>query len=354
MNNREITDGVTINRPHQSKTITGLDFIHDIVHPEGKVSHTADPAAEHGVIEKTNHALATAHERSAGASLRAAVSAERPLQMIGAINAYHARMAERVGYRALYLSGGGVAAGSLGVPDLGISGLEDVLVDVRRITGVCTLPLLVDIDTGFGGALNIARSIRSLIRAGAAGCHIEDQVQAKRCGHRPGKAIVPSEEMVDRIKAAVDARIDADFVLMARTDALANEGLSAALDRAAAYVEAGADMVFPEAGTELSQYKAFADRSHVPILANITEFGSTPLFSLDELRSADVAIALYPLSAFRAMNAAALKVYKSIRQDGTQKNVLDTMQTRAELYDYLGYYAFERKLDELFAQEKGK
>lgn len=291
---------------------------------------------------------------SPGAGLRAAVRTEHPLQVIGAINAYHARMAERAGYRALYLSGGGVAAGSLGVPDLGISELEDVLVDVRRITAVCSLPLLVDMDTGFGGAFNIARSIRSLIRAGAGGCHIEDQVQAKRCGHRPGKAIVPSEEMIDRIKAAVDARTDESFVIMARTDALTSEGLNAALDRAAACVEAGADMVFPEAVTELSQYQAFADRTQVPVLANITEFGATPLFTLDELRSAGVAIALYPLSAFRAMNAAALKVYQAVRQDGTQKNVLDTMQTRAELYDYLGYHAFEQKLDELFAQEKEK
>ena len=261
-------------------------------------------------------------------------------------------MAERAGYRAIYVSGGGVAAGSLGVPDLGISGLEDVLVDVRRITAVCSLPLLVDIDTGFGSAFNIARSIRSLIQAGAGGCHIEDQVQAKRCGHRPGKAIVSSEEFIDRIKAAVDARIDESFVIMARTDALASEGISAALDRVAACVEAGADMVFPEAVTELSQYGAFADRTKVPVLANITEFGLTPLFTLDELRGAGVGIALYPLSAFRAMNAAALKVFKAVRQDGTQKNVLDTMQTRAELYDYLGYYAFEKKLDELFTKEK--
>jgi methylisocitrate lyase len=291
---------------------------------------------------------------SPGANLRNAVEAEQPLQIIGAINAYHARIAERVGYRALYLSGGGVAAGSLGVPDLGISELEDVLVDVRRITAVCSLPLLVDIDTGFGGAFKIARSIRSLIRSGAGGCHIEDQVQAKRCGHRPGKAIVSSEEMVDRIKAAVDARTDADFVIMARTDALANEGLNSALDRASAYVEAGADMVFPEAVTELGQYKAFVNRSGVPVLANITEFGTTPLFTVDELRSAGVAIALYPLSAFRAMNAAALAVYEAVRRDGTQKNVLGTMQTRAELYDFLGYHAFEQKLDELFAKEKEK
>jgi methylisocitrate lyase len=303
---------------------------------------------------ETQQKVDTPTNPSAGARLRAAVETERPLQVIGAINAYHARIAERVGYRALYLSGGGVAAGSLGVPDLGISELEDVLVDVRRITAVCSLPLLVDIDTGFGGAFNIARSIRSLIRAGAAGCHIEDQVQAKRCGHRPGKAIVPSEEMVDRIKAAVDARTDASFVIMARTDALANEGLSAALDRASACVEAGADMVFPEAVTELIQYRAFVDRTQLPVLANITEFGSTPLFTLDELRTAGVAIALYPLSAFRAMNAAALGVYQAIRRDGTQREVLDSMQSRADLYDYLGYHAFEQKLDELFAQEKEK
>jgi methylisocitrate lyase len=289
---------------------------------------------------------------SAGTRLREAVAAERPLQIVGTINAYHARMAERVGYRALYLSGGGVAAGSLGMPDLGISTIDDVLTDVRRITDVCSLPLLVDIDTGFGGAFNLARSIRALIKAGAGGCHIEDQVQAKRCGHRPGKAIVPGEEMIDRIKAAVDARTDASFVIMARTDALASEGLNAALDRAAACVEAGADMVFPEAVTELTQYRAFAERTRVPVLANITEFGSTPLFTLDELRSADVSLALYPLSAFRAMNAAALNVYQHIRKDGTQKNVLDTMQTRAELYDFLGYHAYEQKLDELFAKDK--
>jgi len=289
---------------------------------------------------------------SAGARLRAAVKAEQPLQIVGAINAYHARMAERVGYRAIYLSGGGVAAGSLGVPDLGISTIDDVLTDVRRITDVCELPLLVDADTGFGGAFNLARSVRSLIKAGAGGCHIEDQVQAKRCGHRPGKAIVSSEEMVDRIKAAVDACTDASFVIMARTDALASEGLNAALDRAAACVEAGADMVFPEAVTELSQYREFAVKTKVPVLANITEFGSTPLWSVEELRGADVAMVLYPLSAFRAMNAAALKVYEGIRKDGTQRHVLDTMQTRAELYDFLGYHAYEEKLDELFAKDK--
>jgi len=296
----------------------------------------------------------TMGSKTAGEKLRAAVAEEHPLQVIGAINAYHARMAERVGYRALYVSGGGVAAGSLGMPDLGISALEDVLVDVRRITDVCSLPLLVDIDTGFGGAFNLARSVRALIKAGAGGCHIEDQVQAKRCGHRPGKAIVSSEEMVDRIKAAVDARTDPSFVVMARTDALANEGLQAALDRASACIEAGADMVFPEAVTELAQYRAFAERTKVPVLANITEFGATPLFTLEELRSADVSIALYPLSAFRAMNAAALHVYKRVREDGTQKNVLDTMQTRAELYDFLGYHAYEEKLDELFAKDKGQ
>lgn len=287
-----------------------------------------------------------------GARLREAVQAERPLQIVGAINAYHARMAERTGYRAVYLSGGGVAAGSLGVPDLGISTLDDVLTDVRRITDVCGLPLLVDADTGFGGAFNIARTIRSLTKAGAAGCHIEDQVQAKRCGHRPGKQIVPSQEMVDRIKAAVDARTDASFVIMARTDALASEGLEAALDRAAACVEAGADMIFPEAVRELEQYRAFAERARVPVLANITEFGSTPLFSLDELRSVNVGVALYPLSAFRAANAAALRVYETIRNDGTQRAVIDMMQTRADLYEFLDYHSYEQKLDELFQKER--
>ena len=287
---------------------------------------------------------------SAGERFREAIATERPLQVVGAINAYHALMAQRAGYRALYVSGGGVSAGSLGMPDLGISTLEDVLVDVRRITDVCPLPVLADMDTGFGGAFNLARGVRALTKAGAAGCHIEDQVQAKRCGHRPGKAIVSSEEMVDRIKAAVDARADESFVIMARTDALAKEGLDAALDRAAACVAAGADMVFPEAVTELSQYRAFAERTRVPVLANLTEFGSTPLFTVDELRSAGVAIALYPLSAFRAMNAAALRVYEAIRRDGTQKNVVDTMQTRADLYDFLDYHEYEQKLDELFAR----
>ena len=289
---------------------------------------------------------------SAGARFRLAVREETPLQVVGTINAYHARLAERSGYRAIYLSGGGVAAGSLGLPDLGISTLDDVLTDIRRITDVCALPLLVDVDTGFGGAFNIARTVKSLIKFGAGAMHIEDQVQAKRCGHRPGKEIVPREEMVDRIKAAADARTDPDFVIMARTDALAVEGLQAAIDRACACVEAGADMVFPEAMTELSMYKNFADAVKVPILANITEFGSTPLFTVDELREANVSLVLYPLSAFRAMNLAALNVYRAIRRDGTQKNVLDTMQTRADLYDYLDYHAYEQKLDQLFAKEK--
>jgi len=292
---------------------------------------------------------------SPGARFRAAMQEERPLQCVGAICAYHARMAERSGYKSIYLSGGGVAAGSLGVPDLGISGLEDVLTDVRRITDVCSLPLLVDVDTGFGAsAFNIARTVRSLVKAGAAAMHIEDQVGAKRCGHRPGKELVSTGEMVDRIKAAVDARTDPDFVVMARTDALAGEGLQAALERAMACVEAGADAIFPEAVTELGMYARFADEVKVPILANITEFGSTPMFTLDELRSARVAIALYPLSAFRAMNKAALNVYQSLRREGTQQGVLDTMQTRAELYDYLDYHAFEQKLDKLFAKEKRK
>src|SRR5213592_787662 len=292
---------------------------------------------------------------SAGARFRAAMKAEKPLQCVGAINAYHARLAERTGYKAVYLSGGGVAAGSLGLPDLGISNLEDVLTDVRRITDVCPLPLLVDVDTGFGAsAFNVARTVKSLVKAGAAAMHIEDQVGAKRCGHRPGKELVPSGEMVDRVKAAVDARADPDFVIMARTDALAVEGLEAAIARAAAYVEAGADMIFPEAMTELAMYRRFVEAVKVPVLANITEFGATPLFTVDELRSAGVAIALYPLSAFRAMNAAALRVYSAIRKEGTQKNVVDLMQTRAELYETLDYLAYERKLDQLFAKEKAK
>jgi len=283
------------------------------------------------------------------------MKAEKPLQCVGTINAYHARLAERAGYKAVYLSGGGVAAGSLGLPDLGISNLEDVLTDVRRITDVCSLPLLVDADTGFGAsAFNIARTVKSLIKSGAAAMHIEDQVGAKRCGHRPGKELVSKEEMVDRIKAAVDAKTDPDFVVMARTDALAVEGLERAIERALACVDAGADAVFPEAIPELSMYRKFAEAAKVPVLANITEFGATPLFTLEELRSAQVAIALYPLSAFRAMNAAALKAYNAIRREGTQKSVVDLMQTRDDLYETLDYLAYERKLDRLFAKEKAK
>jgi methylisocitrate lyase len=289
---------------------------------------------------------------SAGTRFRAAVKDERPLQVVGCIYAYAARMAERVGFKAIYLSGGGVAAGSLGVPDLGITTLEDVLTDVRRIVGSTRLPLLVDADTGFGGAFNIARTVRSLIASGAGAMHIEDQVQAKRCGHRPGKAIVAKTEMVDRIKAAVDARTDPAFVIMARTDALAVEGVERAIERAAACVEAGADMVFPEAVTELAVFRRFADAVRVPLLANITEFGVTPLFSVDELAGAGVGIVLYPLSAFRAMNAAALSVYETVRRDGSQKRVVSAMQTRAELYDFLDYHAYEGKLDELFSKDQ--
>jgi len=295
------------------------------------------------------------HPVSAGARLRAAAAEEKPLQVIGTINAYHARLAARVGYRAIYLSGGGVAAGSLGLPDLGISGLDDVLTDVRRITDACPLPLLVDADTGFGAsAFNIARTVKSLIKFGAAGMHIEDQVGAKRCGHRPNKELVSTREMVDRIKAAADARTDPQFVVMARTDALAVEGLQAAIDRACACVEAGADMIFPEAITELPMYRKFADAVKVPILANITEFGKTPLFTVEELRSANVALALYPLSAFRAMNTAALRVYEAIRGKGTQKDVIEIMQTRDDLYDYLDYHAYEQKLDALFREGKAE
>jgi len=295
----------------------------------------------------------TAQAGSAGARFRAALAAERPLQVIGTINAYHALMAQRIGYRAIYLSGGGVAAGSLGVPDLGISGLDDVLTDVRRITDVCPLPLLVDVDTGFGAsAHNIARTVKSLINFGAAAMHMEDQVGAKRCGHRPNKELVSQQEMVDRVKAAADAKTDPAFVVMARTDALAVEGLQATIDRACACVEAGADMIFPEAITELAMYRKFADAVKVPILANITEFGKTPLYTVQELASAGVAMVLYPLSAFRAMNAAALRVYQAVRKDGTQKGVLELMQTRDELYDLLDYHAYERKLDELFARDK--
>lgn len=289
---------------------------------------------------------------SPGGRFRAALAQEKPLQVVGTINAYSARMAERVGFKAVYLSGGGVAAGSLGVPDLGISTLDDVLTDVRRITDVTELPLLVDVDTGFGGAFNIARTVKSLIKFGAGAMHIEDQVQAKRCGHRPGKAIVSREEMVDRIKAAVDAKTDPNFVIMARTDALAVEGLQAAIDRACACVEAGADMIFPEAVTELSMYRKFAEAVKVPILANITEFGSTPLYTVGELAGASVSLVLYPLSAFRAMNAAALKVYQTLRKEGAQKSVVPLMQTRAELYDFLDYHSYEQKLDALFSKEE--
>jgi methylisocitrate lyase len=289
---------------------------------------------------------------SQGRKFRDALSQEKPLQVVGAICAYHARLAQRAGYRAIYLSGGGVAAGSLGLPDLGISNLDDVLIDIRRITDVCDLPLLVDVDTGFGAsAFNVARTTRSLVKAGAAAMHIEDQAGAKRCGHRPNKEIVPADEMVDRIKAAVDARTDAQFGIMARTDALASEGLESAISRASKYVEAGADLIFPEAITSIEMYRKFADAAKVPVLANITEFGSTPLFTLEELRSAGVAIALYPLSAFRAMNKAALKVYETLRREGTQRSMIPEMQTREELYEFLDYHSYEQKLDELFSRK---
>ncbi|MDQ7771325.1 methylisocitrate lyase [Serratia nevei] len=291
--------------------------------------------------------------RSPGLAFRQALSKEKPLQIAGAINANHALLAQRAGFQAIYLSGGGVAAGSLGLPDLGISTLDDVLTDIRRITDVCPLPLLVDVDSGFGAsAFNVARTVRSVSKAGAAALHIEDQVGAKRCGHRPNKAIVSTGEMVDRIKAAVDARSDPDFVIMARTDALAVEGLEAAIERAQAYVAAGADMLFPEAITELGMYRRFAEATQVPILANITEFGATPLFTTDELRGAQVDMALYPLSAFRAMNRAAERVYRALREEGTQKSVIDTMQTRNELYESINYYLFEEKLDALFARQR--
>lgn len=291
--------------------------------------------------------------QTAGARFRAALAAESPLQVIGAINANHALLAQRAGYRAIYLSGGGVAAGSLGLPDLGINTLEDVLVDTRRITDVCELPLLVDIDTGFGpSAFNIARTIKSLIKAGAAACHIEDQVGAKRCGHRPGKEIVPLQEMVDRVKAAADAKTDPGFFLIARTDAIAVEGVEAAIERAIACVEAGADGIFAEAAYDLPTYRRFVDAVKVPVLANITEFGKTPLFTREELASVGVAIQLFPLSAFRAANKAAERVYEAIRRDGHQRNVIDAMQTREELYERIGYHAFEQRLDALFAANK--
>lgn len=288
---------------------------------------------------------------SAGTRFRKAVAADKPLQCVGTLNAYHARLAEAVGFKALYVSGGGVAAGSCGIPDLGITTLEDVLVDVRRITAVTRLPVLVDVDTGWGGPLNISRMVHAMCQAGAAAIHIEDQVQQKRCGHRPRKAIVPQAEMVDRIKAAVDARTDPEFVIMARTDALAIEGLQAAIDRLAASVEAGADMIFPEAVTELDMYRQISMAVEAPVLANITEFGVTPLFTTSELASAGVSIALYPLSAFRAANAAALRVYQVLRETGTQQSVIDSMQTRAELYEYLGYPEYEQQLDALLGEE---
>ena len=291
---------------------------------------------------------------SAGARFREAVNKERPLQVVGAINAYAARMAEATGYQALYISGGGVAANSLGMPDLGISTMEDVLIDLRRITDVTMLPVLVDIDTGWGSAFNIARTIRSFQKAGAAAVHLEDQVGAKRCGHRPGKEVVSLQEMVDRVKAAVDARTDPGFVIMARTDAIAAEGIQAGIDRACAYVEAGADMVFPEAITELATYAQFKQAVKVPILANLTEFGQTPLFTLGELASVDVDIALYCCGAYRAMNKAALNFYQTLRHEGTQKNLVPEMQTRTELYQYLGYHAYEDKLDQLFASRSPK
>jgi len=291
---------------------------------------------------------------SPGLTFRKLVETEKPLQCVGAINAYHARLAEAVGFKSLYISGGGVAAGSCGIPDLGITTLEDVLIDLRRITDVTEAPVMVDIDVGWGGAFNIARTIRSMSKFGAAAVHIEDQVMQKRCGHRPNKAIVSQVEMVDRIKAAVDARTDPDFVIMARSDALAVEGLQSAIDRACACVEAGADMIFPEAMTELGMYRQFVDAVKVPVLANITEFGATPLFTTEELASAGVSIALYPLSAFRAANAAALKVYQTLLNEGTQKNVINMMQSRDELYDYLDYHSYEQKLDALFNKESNK
>jgi methylisocitrate lyase len=291
---------------------------------------------------------------SAGAKFKLVLQEEKPLQIVGAINANHALLAKRAGYRAIYLSGGGVAAGSLGVPDLGITTLEDVLTDVRRITGVCDLPLLVDADTGFGpSAFNIGRTVKDLIKAGAAAMHIEDQVQAKRCGHRPNKEIVSKSEMVDRIKAAVDARTDSDFCIMARTDSIAIEGLDAAIERSLAYIEAGADLVFPEAIRDLESYKKFATAVGKPILANITEFGLTPLFTRDELGASGVGMILYPLSAFRAMNKAAENVYEAIRRDGTQAGVIDSMQTREELYERINYYEYEKALDQ-FQSEKDK
>jgi len=291
------------------------------------------------------------NRRTSGKSLRASLAEEKPLQVVGAINAYAALMAERIGFKALYLSGAGVANASFGMPDLGMTTLNDVLDDVRRITAASRLPLLVDVDTGWGHAFMVGRTVREMIRAGAAGIHIEDQVAAKRCGHRPNKALVPTGEMVDRIKAAVDARTDPDFVIMARTDAFAGEGLDAAIERACRYTEAGADMLFPEALQSLAEYRRFADAVAIPLLANMTEFGVTPLFNADELAGAGVSLVLYPLSAFRAMNAAALRVYREIRDKGTQEGVVEEMQSRSELYDFLGYHDYERRLDKIFGKE---
>src|SRR5208337_4805441 len=339
-----------VSPPGESQLVAGRPDAM-IVAPRGLVGKPGrrgcyDAAKGRGMTDHPNHG-------STGARFRAAVAEEKPLQVGGAINAYTARLAEATGFRAIYLSGGGLAANSLGIPDLGISTMEDVLVDVRRITDATSLPLLVDIDTGWGGAFNIARTIRSMIKAGAAAVHIEDQVGQKRCGHRPGKELVAAEEMVDRIKAAVDARTDPDFVIMARTDSLASEGLARAIERAQAYVAAGADMLFAEAVTELDQYTEFRRAAGVPILANITEFGQTPLWTREELGAAGVDIVLYCCAAYRAMNAAALRVYEAIRAEGTQQSVLPLMQTRAELYRFLGYHAYEEKLDALFARGGG-
>ena len=290
--------------------------------------------------------------KSAGARFRDAIAQEKPLQVVGVINAYAARLAEASGFKALYISGGGVAAGSCGVPDLGVTTMEDVLIDVRRVTDITDLPLLVDIDTGWGGALSIARTVKSMIKAGAAAVHIEDQVVQKRCGHRPGKTLVSQDEMIDRVKAAVDAKCDDDFVIMARTDALAVEGMQSAIDRCCAYVEAGAEIIFPEAITQLEQYREMVEAVQVAVLANITEFGATPLFTTQQLSDAGVSIALYPLSAFRAANKAALGVYQALRSEGTQQGVLDTMQTREELYEYLGYHELENEFDGRFKKNR--
>ena len=344
--------------------LSGASREYDDLHPGAKDASVLTAGCDSCLVVTTkfgggqpsllakNQTIIMSESKSPGARLRRAVAQERPLQVVGAINAYAARLAEASGFRALYVSGGGVAASSCGVPDLGITTLDDVLIDVRRITDVTTLPVLVDADTGWGGAFNIARTVKSMIKAGAAGVHIEDQVAQKRCGHRPGKAIVTTDEMVDRIKAAVDAKTDPEFVIMARTDALAVEGLEAAMERACRCVAAGADMVFPEAVLTLADYRRFVAAVKVPVLANITEFGQTPLFTVAELGGAGIGLVLYPLSAFRAMSAAALKVYEAVRRDGTQQDVISLMQTREELYRHLDYHAFEQKLDALFADKE--